>query len=409
MARLSVSKYDTFRTCPRLYYYQHVRRLVRVRAEGARRFGDLLHKGLEVWWKHAGEGTAPWAKPAHELLDISLSAMKADATHIDTDPYEHARAAAMLTAYVVRYEGLVFERIAAQDGASSGIEAWFEVPLRDGDGHVVPNWILNGKKDGIVRIGNVARLVEHKTTGKPIGATDQYWDALVLNLQVSAYLGAAQDYMREPVDGILYDVVRKPDLAPKRKTPEGEREYTKGKGCAKCGGSAGGKRGIVQGRGQLEVDADADERKDAVAAGVTTHVLADCDACNGTGWKEAPRLVARHNAEDEPIEDYGARVLAELTSAPDAYYQQRVVRRTDDQLSEARNDLAQATREIDACFRTMRAQDDDRARWAWPRNPSACFAQYGRRCDFAEVCTLGTDPEASPLYQIRTYEKDGAK
>lgn len=416
MAKLSASKYEAFRTCPRLYFYSYVCLLERVRAEGARVFGDLLHVGLETWWKNAGEGSAPWAKSADELTSMSFASMDKTSKLNKLDDYDVARAKAMMMCYALQYEQLVFERLEGQREGESGIEAWFEVPLRDGDGRVVPNWTMNGKKDGIVRMG-VARLVEHKSTSQPIDVTSPFWEKLTLSLQPSIYLSAASDYMSEPVDGVLYDVCSKPDISPKRQTPENEREFTKGKGCTSCGGSAGGKKGIVKGTGKVQREIEVEdedieygydgENSTAQKTSTKTKVLADvdCDVCKGTGWKpgDAPRLVARQNAEDEPVDAYYQRVLSELSRAPDLYYVQRVVRRGDDELAEARNDAAQCAREIDECFVVMKRLPETRQRWAWPRNPSACLQQFGRRCDFLDVCALGVNPSTSPLYQIKQH------
>lgn len=64
--------------------------------------------------------------------------------------------------------------------------------------------------------------VEHKTTSSDIEPGGAYWKRLTLDTQVSQYLGAG-----EGVDGMLYDVIRKPGLRPYKATPPDERKYTK--------------------------------------------------------------------------------------------------------------------------------------------------------------------------------------
>jgi hypothetical protein len=396
MPSLSASKFDTLRTCPRLYYFQHVLFLERAQTGGARRFGDLLHVGLEAWWKLAGAGDAPWADPvgAHQA---GLAAIRRSAMDVRTDPYEHERARRMFNAYALRWEDFEFELLEGQRGGVA-VESWFSVDLRDFDGHVIPGWRMNGKKDGIARFHGVPRIVEHKSTSLSLAVDSAYWEDLRLAMQPSIYLDAAASYLREPVDGVLYDVARKPDIKPPMMaTPEAEREYTLGKNCTDCGGSNGGKKGKVKGTGVTTIRdplQPEDEKPDLM-------IEAPCGTCGGTGMSEQPKLYARCRDKDETVEEYGERLTAALAAAPDAHYTHTIVRRSEEQLAAARNDVAQAAREIDGHFDTMRRTANDRAHLAWPRNHRACRSQYGRRCDFIEACTQHFDPRSSQLYSIR--------
>lgn len=65
-------------------------------------------------------------------------------------------------------------------------------------------------------------VVEHKTTSSDITPGSTYWRKLTLDTQVSQYLGAT-----EGVEGMLYDVIRKPGIKPFKATPEADRKYTK--------------------------------------------------------------------------------------------------------------------------------------------------------------------------------------
>jgi hypothetical protein len=405
MAKLSVSKYDKFRTCPRLYFFEHVLYLERVRQEGSRAYGSLFHKGLETWWPMMGWGDnpPPWIN-TNGALDSALKAIHANAKHIDTDAYEVVRAVAMMTAYHVRWEENEYKLEA------DGVEKWFEVPLRDPDGMIVPRWMLNGRKDALGRFSGIPRVIEHKTTASEIGAGSVYFEKLTTALQLSAYIDAANQYLGEPVDGALYDVSRKPDLAPYRATPEAEREYTKGKGCATCGGTRSGD--IKPGSGVVLIETKktkkGTEKFTPAERGEGNAIppnARECPDCKGTGIDEPPRLYAKHHDKDEPLEDYGNRVLMELTRAPDAYFWQGVVRRSEHELLEARADMVAMAMEVDHAFTRMRTMDDARARHAWPRNHNACQHQYGRRCDFYEVCTTNVDPLATPLYRIKERPK----
>lgn len=69
----------------------------------------------------------------------------------------------------------------------------------------------------------MARLVvEHKTTSSDITPGSTYWRKITLDTQVSQYLGAT-----EGVEGMLYDVIRKPSLRPFKATPLEAQKRTK--------------------------------------------------------------------------------------------------------------------------------------------------------------------------------------
>ncbi len=396
MPSISTSKYSTLRTCPRLFYWEQVRFIERVRDVGARAFGTLYHHGLEAWWRNAGEGDVPWVEVDAPLVE-AMKGIYENAKHADTDAYDVAKAQAMMVAYHAKWAELKFER---HEGG--GVEQFYRVPLRDEDGHEVKGWTQIGKKDALVKFESRSRFtpVEHKTTGSDIAPGSDYITRLDVDGQVSTYIDAANALGLDCTEA-LYDMSRKPDVTPERKTPDDKRKMTQGKGCKDCGGSAGGKNGIKQGTGKKEVDAGHDDED-----GGALTVKADCPACEGTGWKEAPRWQAFVNLEDEKPDEYGRRVAAKIAENPDAYLRQAFIPRTQAQLSEARADLVSATVEIDAFYARARAKvsavDHPKARFSFPRNTNTCLNIYGRRCDFLDVCSGAVpEPLESNLYQIK--------
>lgn len=391
---LSPTSYNKFRTCPRLYYWEEVVRIERAREDGARRFGTLYHAGLEHWWRAMDGGDVPW-RDTDAAIKAALEGIANNARHVATDPYEVARAEAMMVAYHTRYISLEFETV---DGGKD-VEVWFGHPLVDADGHEVPGWRVVGKKDARKRFANGRiQIVEHKQTTMDIKPGSDYWARLAIDTQISIYVDAAQrDGLR--CHEVLYDVSRKPDLDPLLKTPEEKRRFTKGKGCSECGGRAGGKLGVAQGTGKVpKTVTDPD-------SGKSDDVLAECVACNGTGWKEAPRLDARQRTEDENVNDFKLRVAEEIAEVPDAYFRMGTVTRSPEQLAEARQDLVVTSAEIDALINFARRYDEQcispHARTCFPRNAQTCTNIYGRRCDFLDVCSGAADPFNSPLYQIK--------
>lgn len=63
-------------------------------------------------------------------------------------------------------------------------------------------------------------VLEHKTTSQPIGAGENFWARLQLGQQPSIYVDAAIR-LGYQVEGVLYDVLRKPDVRVRKdETPE---------------------------------------------------------------------------------------------------------------------------------------------------------------------------------------------
>ena len=73
-------------------------------------------------------------------------------------------------------------------------------------------------------------LLERKTTSEDITPGSTYWKRLTLDMQVSVYMLGAIDGLHLDPRGVLYDVIRKPQLRPyqpssKRSEPETFEEY----------------------------------------------------------------------------------------------------------------------------------------------------------------------------------------
>lgn len=395
MLKISASTYNQFRSCPRLYYWSSVVKLDRIKQDGARRFGTLYHAGLEEWWKAMDGGDVPW-RDKDAALVLAINGIHANAKHIDTDPFEVARALAMITAYHARYFELEFESVAI-----NSTEVWYELPLLDADDREVPGWLIVGKKDAIKRFVSLVKPVEHKTTSQEINGGSDYWKAVAINTQVSLYIDASCRTGHQ-TDRLLYDVSRKPGEKPQLATPVEKRKFTAGKGCKECGGRAGGKLGVLKGTGKIV--------RLVVDAGKKKEVQVDCEPCNGTGWVEAPKLYAKQRILDETHDDFRLRVTEEIASDPDMYFRMADAIRTPDQIRESRHDVFITTGEMGALLELARQKSDgdvtrNEARMVFPKNTQQCTNMYGRSCDYIDICSGGTNPWESSLFQIRKRDK----
>lgn len=206
---LSNSSLNTFRRCPREYYFRYVL-LRKTRSKAAAlRFGTLFHVALNAWWACAG-----LELPAVRLM----AALRAIDEHVarsdnESDPYETAKAKCLMAGYTARWGDESLETLA--------VEKNFRIPIVD------ECYDLGGSIDAIVktRTGRV-RNVEHKTTSSDISVGSNYWRHVVtMDPQVSTYMNAARVLGFDPHD-TLYDVIRKPAIVPQLATPEESRKYT---------------------------------------------------------------------------------------------------------------------------------------------------------------------------------------
>ncbi len=398
--RMSASSYDQWMTCPRLFYFTQVLRIERVKEEGAAAFGKLYHSGLEAWWLAMDGGDMPWRHQDVGLVAAS-KAINDAASHLDTDPYDVAKAEAMLTAYHARYFELDFVT-----PVGGGVEVPFDLPLRDEHGREVGEWRVVGRQDAIKRFSRIGRTrpVEHKTSGQEIHNGAPYWDRVALDTQVSIYVDAAQQLGHDTSEA-MYDVSRKPDIRPYKQTPDEKRRFTKGKGCAVCGGRKGGKGGAAKGSGRLMVLLTKDGDGRPLAKPTESEI--PCETCGGTGWFEAPKLDKRQHLEDEPVPDYKTRVAEELADDFDAHFRMVVITRTELQLAETRANLATTAGLIESML-TLAAQRSHghlgmpEARRMFPQNTRACLSIYGAVCPFILVCKGAVNPAESKLYRLKT-------
>lgn len=154
--------------------------------------GLVVHAAMDPFWEHQGE---------------IRQAMEAEAAKLRLDPYETEMAIALVSGYVATWNPKHY--------APAKTEVKFRI-LREG-------YQLTGVLDAHLG-GNT--IVEHKTTGQDIRPGSDYWLTRRADLQMGMYWLCAPDLGIKP-ERIIYDVIHRPDIEPKRATPEAERKYTK--------------------------------------------------------------------------------------------------------------------------------------------------------------------------------------
>jgi hypothetical protein len=342
----TTSRIRAWRSCVRFHLYRYIL-AIRTPSTHAMQFGTHMHAALEAWylaWKAGGD-----------RLDAALRAID----ELDATPTDRARLNVLVAAYDARWGG--------EDWDVLEVEVQFR--------YFLGNYELGGKIDALIRDRATGRVlvVEHKTSSADTSPGAPYWERLSIDTQVSIYIDGAAAGLDYEVAGCIYDVIKRPKHELYLATPEAERKFTIGKGCAKCGGSA--KPGAVEkGRGYYIV-AMVDEQR------------IECDGCAGTGWKlnkegepDAPRLHANQRDTDETIEEYQQRLATDVADRIDDFLARSEIHRLEHELPLRRQEL------IDT-IESMIALDEKQLA---PPNHDACVR--GREtCAFFAACSGRAD------------------
>jgi hypothetical protein len=249
---LTTSRMRAFKTCRKLHWFQYEIGLRPIVDSHALRFGTAMHQAIET---------------AESIgVEPALTAI-ADTAGQWPDPYTPDTLCALLTGYMQHYAEHPFriEPIIHEQP--------FVIPLVNPEtGSDSRTFSLAGKIDllGTINGNGVTCLRETKTTGETPG--DKYWRRLLMDPQVSLYFLAARQ-MGYDVQTIVYDVIRKPSMAPGLATPPEARKYKK----------------------------------------------------DGT-------LYANQRATDETPVEWGARLIEDIASRPDFYYARREIPRLEQDL-----------------------------------------------------------------------------
>lgn len=201
---ITTSSGRCYRRCAREYQLRIELGYSAVTRAGALQFGSATHTGIEHLL------TGGW--------DADAAISKA-LTGVD-DPFDAAKIEVMLRGYSERWKNEPLEVIA--------VECEFRAPLvNPATNATSKTWEQAGKLDALVRDQSGAVLiVEHKTSSDDVSTGSPYWEKLRLDSQISTYYNGARALGYEPA-GVIYDVLRKPQIKQLKATPVERRTYKK--------------------------------------------------------------------------------------------------------------------------------------------------------------------------------------
>jgi hypothetical protein len=192
-----------FRNCRKACEYRYEVGLTPREKDPNLSFGSLIHDCLQLWHERRDLGAVL------ELIDRACSGRFGD----ESLRRDWHMARAMMTGYAARYPHEEFIVVS--------LEQTFEGPIvNPATGAASRSFVLAGKVDGIVRIGEDHYILEHKTAST-IDA--DYLERLWTDFQIAIYSHYVEKALRIPIAGVIYNVLGKARL--QQGKGETEEEY----------------------------------------------------------------------------------------------------------------------------------------------------------------------------------------
>lgn len=307
---------QTARTCLRRFYYRYRLGLVRERRFKALRMGGAVHQGLAA----LSQGVPEYAEIA--TVDYDLPPPWAD-------PYEWEVERVIVTQLVLGYAWYY------QDDPLEylEVERTFEMPLvNPATGAESRTFHLAGRRDGLVRWNGRLMVLERKTTGENIAPDSDYWLRLRIDPQIHLY-GLSARHDGHDVVGVMYDVIRKPTIAPRQIPKFDEQGF------------------------RIVVHTDTGER---------------AMNRNGTPRQTGGKGLTLLTNQETPAE-FGERLAQDIEDRPDYYFQRREIPLLEDQLHEFQ----------EGCWQQAKVLIECRNRGLWFRSVLRTTCGY---CDYSDLC-----------------------
>lgn len=349
---LTQSRMACFRRCRREHQYRYE---LGIRPAGDTmplRMGSAVHGAIDMRAKGHHEQTAHDFVTVHycDLIEAANSEQHAEDLRI-----EEATIHALVDGYFVAWHD-DWSTANPSNGLTPveciASELPFTMPIRNPEtGKATTTFVASGKIDRIVRLADGRLAVkETKTTGMDMAPGSDYWLKLGIDQQISLYMLAAQ-HLGHAVETVLYDVIRKPSIAPKQ-IPLTDTDGVK----------------IVRDREGNRV-----RSKD------------------GKKWRESGSTEDGYvlQTRTETAREFGARLREDIASRPGFYYARQEIPRLSADLDECRAELWQQQQDIRGAQKSGH----------WYRNSAQCSAMG--RCSYLSICHAGCDASNVPAGFVR--------
>jgi len=333
--RLTHSRIACLRTCFRKHFWAYEQRIRPVRDAQPLRLGSAYHQGLARLAR--GESIEAVIQATHDAYATPPPWVQTP-DEITAWRVEEETVGALLVGYEWRWRN--------DNWVTVCVESIFDVPLTNPDTQAPSRtFTLAGKIDRVVEASGKAWAIESKTTRSDIATTGEFCRKLRMDSQCSIY------YRASNADGLIYDMTRKPLIAPKNLTQADSAVFVS------TGEYYGVSFTVENDQGRIKVN--------GISAVVTPGAKSGTYAIH-----ETPAMFA-------------ARLLGDIYERPDYYYNRLEVPRLQSDLDEFL---------YDAWHYASMIRENRRAN-RWPRNTAACLS-FGR-CPYFDLCADGYESSDS--------------
>lgn len=193
---LTHSAISTFKRCRKLYKFSYVDRLRPIAEKKAFAFGHAGHAAVNILETIGIESALIHCRNAKGL-----------------DPFERETLAALIRGYADRYPAPAYAVVSRE-------EMFIKPIVNPETGAASRTFQAGGKVDGKITLQNESpALVERKFLKESLDP--KLWNRLLIDPQISHYC------INTNTEVVVYDVIRKPAMAPYLATPIADRKYKK--------------------------------------------------------------------------------------------------------------------------------------------------------------------------------------
>ena len=198
------SMWSLFRNCRKACEWRYIHELVPLEQDHNLAFGTVIHKCLEVW---------------HGTRNLEAVLDHIDRTYPNRDQVADQKrdwhlAVAMMKGYASCYPTEEFEVVSLETTFDGKI-------INPATGASSRTFVLAGRVDGIVRIGDEHYLLEHKTASQ---VDADYLERLWTDFQIVLYSRYVEQALGVRIAGVLYNILVKARLQQGRGETEAEYE-----------------------------------------------------------------------------------------------------------------------------------------------------------------------------------------
>ena len=340
MQKLTNSRANSFKECPRKHYYLYEKGIRTKKLEAPLRFGSQFHLGKYVY-NTSGNLENALIEAVNAYSDIPAWIITPDEHRAFND-----------------------ERIQLVELLAGNIEYWnddpdpvqiihpeqtFDVPIiNPKTGRESRTFSAAGQRDAIATWRGQYVLLEYKTTASDLSPDSPYWMKLMMDSQINHYyLSALLDGI--PLTTVLYEVTKKPS-------------------------------GTFKASLDIAVP-DEDGKKVIRWNGTGDRVLNK----NGSPAQRSPAGEAENTyleTRPETDEEYAERLRNDIRARPEHYYHRHEIARTPTEIYEYQQELWQI------CGAIRKAKNEK----YWYKNTGSCFKWHNKRpCPYWDACVNGVE------------------